>query len=148
MFTLLSQFCLESPRWLLLRDRKKDAYEVLERIRSPTSNIEDEVRSVQKVFATVPTPLPNVLLALHSMFLQQFSGINMVIFHSTGTFKKAGLPLDPLVSSILVGALQVRRREVCLVPVAHLQSLPVWAFTQVNILIRRMTRTLRVRIRH
>ncbi|CAN7975681.1 unnamed protein product, partial [Ixodes persulcatus] len=103
----LSQFCVESPRWLLLHDQRKRATEALRLLRSSDADVKDECHAIETTFASVPIPGTHVLLALHVMFLQQFSGINMIIFYSSTTFDNAGLSLAASDVSILVGVLQV-----------------------------------------
>ncbi|KAG0411294.1 hypothetical protein HPB47_011592 [Ixodes persulcatus] len=108
----LSQFCVESPRWLLLHDQRKRATEALRLLRSSDADVKDECHAIETTFASVPIPGTHVLLALHVMFLQQFSGINMIIFYSSTTFDNAGLSLAASDVSILVGVLQVRHYRV------------------------------------
>ncbi|KAM7291895.1 putative sugar transporter [Ixodes scapularis] len=102
----LSQFCVESPRWLLLHDQRKRATEALRLLRSSEADVEDECHAIETTFASVRIPGTHVLLALHVMFLQQFSGINMIIFYASTTFANAGLSLAASDVSILVGVLQ------------------------------------------
>jgi len=47
-----------------------------------------------------------VAVSLSLMILQQFSGINVVIFNTVLIFKSAGVNLDPAVATILVGVVQ------------------------------------------
>lgn len=46
-------------------------------------------------------------ICLALMFFQQFSGINAVIFFSTQIFQAAGSSLDPAISTIIIGVVQV-----------------------------------------
>lgn len=46
-------------------------------------------------------------MSLSLMFFQQFSGINAVIFYTTVIFESAGSTMDPNVSTIIVGVVQV-----------------------------------------
>nr|XP_054931803.1 uncharacterized protein LOC129387130 [Dermacentor andersoni] len=102
-----SQFAVESPRWLLLSGRKLEALQALLKLRGPNFRVEDECTAMEQVFARVPTPRFHVLMALHVQFLQQFSGINMLIFYSRAIFSNAGVTVSAANSSIIIAALQV-----------------------------------------
>lgn len=51
--------------------------------------------------------LRSAFIAIGLMFFQQMSGINAVIFYSNTIFKDSGSDLDPGVSTIIVGVIQV-----------------------------------------
>ncbi|XP_077523078.1 solute carrier family 2, facilitated glucose transporter member 8-like, partial [Amblyomma americanum] len=72
----------ESPRWLLLKGRKLEALQALLSIRGPHFRVENECVAIEQWFIPVQTPMWHVLLALHMHFLQQFTGISMVIFYA------------------------------------------------------------------
>lgn len=61
---------------------------------------------IRDLFA-VPVNRKGFMLSLSLMFFQQFSGINAVIFYTVTIFKSAGSTMDPQVSSIVVGVVQV-----------------------------------------
>lgn len=48
-----------------------------------------------------------ILIALCSMFFQQLSGINSVIFYSTSIFADANVQIEPSTCTIIVGVIQI-----------------------------------------
>ncbi|XP_037508753.1 facilitated trehalose transporter Tret1 [Rhipicephalus sanguineus] len=102
-----SHFSIESPRWLLLGGRKFEALQALLKLRGPNFRVEDECAAIQQVFSRVPTPPFHVLMAFHVHFLQQFSGINMLIFYARAIFANAGVTVTAANSSVIIAALQV-----------------------------------------
>lgn len=48
-----------------------------------------------------------LMISLSLMFFQQFSGINTVMFYTVDIFKSTHSSIDPHVSTIIVGAVQV-----------------------------------------
>lgn len=105
----LTAVSLESPRWLMQKNRKDDALEVLRKLRGSSYAAEEECHSMDVVYLNTPLPSHHLILALYAMFLQQFSGINMIIFYSTSLFREAGLAIDPAESSIILAMVQVTR---------------------------------------
>lgn len=55
----------------------------------------------------IPANRRGFLISVMLMFLQQFSGINAVIFFTVDIFKAAGSQMDANLSSIIVGVVQV-----------------------------------------
>ncbi|XP_077550030.1 facilitated trehalose transporter Tret1-like isoform X1 [Haemaphysalis longicornis] len=106
-FLALYQFNIESPRWLMLHGRRPEALDALAKLRGPAAKLEDECLLMETVFMQVPTPFSHLLLAMHVHFLQQFSGINAVIFYSKNLLDDAGLSLSGHESTIIFAAFQV-----------------------------------------
>ncbi|KAL3215215.1 hypothetical protein MRX96_034184 [Rhipicephalus microplus] len=82
-----------------------DGLECLFQLRG--ARAEEECMAIEMVYVTAPTPPAHVLLAAQVNFLQQFSGINMVIFYTFGAFAEAGLRIKEADISILIATLQV-----------------------------------------
>lgn len=105
----LTTVSVQSPRWLVQKNRREDALEVLRKLRGSSRVAEEECHSYDTFYLCVPLPRHHLLLTLHAMFLQQFSGINMIIFYSTGLFQGAGLTISAADSSVVLAVLQVGR---------------------------------------
>ncbi|XP_037568254.2 LOW QUALITY PROTEIN: facilitated trehalose transporter Tret1-like [Dermacentor silvarum] len=105
LLCICSMFCVESPRWHLLSGRKADALECLFQLRG--ARAEEECMAIEMVYVTAPLPPAHVLLAAQVNFLQQFSGINMIIFYTFNLFADAGLSIKEADCSILIATLQV-----------------------------------------
>ena len=95
-------FIPRTSRWLLLKNRVSEAYETLYRTRYDLNLIEEEVQLIQGTVAKHKNEslLKNILkpmfgkalvVALCIQLLQQFSGINAIIYYSTSIFSQAGM---------------------------------------------------------
>lgn len=121
IFFVAMFFMPESPRYLLMKGRREDAASSLKWLRgaSSTKEIEPELQEMEisvkesqaqagglKDLFTLPVARPT-LISLMLMFLQQFGGINVVLFYSVDVFQSAGSDLDANVSSIIIATVQV-----------------------------------------
>jgi len=110
----------ESPTYLMKKHRNEDAQKALQYYRGSSYNIWKELQDLDKdISETAQTKVSirdltsskgtrrALIIALGLMIFQQLSGINAVIFYSGDIFKAAGSTLDPKVSTIIVGVVQV-----------------------------------------
>ena len=91
----------KSPRWLMLKNRTKDARKVLDRTRKTQAEIETEISnmnntiqksgSISSLFKS-SIFLKVLALGIGLQMLQQLSGINAVIYYSSSIFSAAGVP--------------------------------------------------------
>jgi len=112
-------FVPESPYHLVKKGRKAEALKSLIWLRGNEFDIESELNqleaSVQVELASKARPsdllLPwaykPILTALALMSFQQVIGINAALFNSVDIFKSAGSDLDPLVSAVILNAIQL-----------------------------------------
>ncbi len=98
LFLGLLFFVPKSPRWLLMMGKEEEALKVLERIQgagaAPTKVDEIKQSLAQHTsitFSQVFTKgiLPIVLIGSFISFLQQFTGINAVLYYGADIFEKA-----------------------------------------------------------
>uniref|UniRef100_A0A0D9XDE8 Major facilitator superfamily (MFS) profile domain-containing protein n=1 Tax=Leersia perrieri TaxID=77586 RepID=A0A0D9XDE8_9ORYZ len=106
------QFAVESPRWLAKVGRLDDARKVVERLWGP-SEVEKSMEEIQSVVANddsqaswselLDEPHNRVALIGGSLFfLQQFAGINGVLYFSSLTFRDVGIT-SGILASLYVG---------------------------------------------
>ncbi|WP_077305403.1 sugar porter family MFS transporter [Terribacillus halophilus] len=92
-------FMPESPRWLLTAGKEDKARSILKRVRGENASIEDEISEIQKaekedeggikeLFSSWVRPA--LIAGLGLAFLQQFIGINTIIYYAPSTFTSAG----------------------------------------------------------
>ena len=98
LFLLLLFFVPKSPRWLMMKNKEEEALKVLTRIQGSTE-APDKVKEIKNsleqhtsiTFKQVFTKgiLPIVLIGSFISFLQQFTGINAVLYYGADIFEKA-----------------------------------------------------------
>ena len=106
----------ETPRWLMLKKREKDAKDVLSLIRETENEINKEVIEIKESLGDDKDTqrhgamamlgenyfLKIILLGIFLQLLQQFSGINCVIYYSGQIFEKAGFD-NPMIATVVCG---------------------------------------------
>ncbi|KAG0599868.1 hypothetical protein M758_12G184100 [Ceratodon purpureus] len=112
-------FVPESPRWLAKAGKKEELSSCLQKLRGVDFNIANEIADIQAAMEA-SNALPSVKLSdlkqrklyrpliagIGLMVLQQFSGINAVMFFSKSIFATAGVS-NPDIASVALGTLQV-----------------------------------------
>jgi SP family galactose:H+ symporter-like MFS transporter len=98
---LLSLFMLpESPRWLIMRNRKDEALAVLQRLRNSAqvvareaADIEEQLRTPQhgwRLFLENRNFRRSVALGIMLQLVQQFTGMNVVMYYAPRIFQDMG----------------------------------------------------------
>ncbi|KAL1449888.1 hypothetical protein WDU94_002360 [Cyamophila willieti] len=110
----------ESPQFHLKKNRVKKAKESLQWFRGSEKDVESEITDMQnslekersdkvplmQAFST-PAAKRGLLIGLGVMFIQQFGGINAVVFYTVKIFKDAGSSLDANLATIIVGTIMM-----------------------------------------
>lgn len=105
----------ESPRWLLQAGRSEEAMKSLQFYEGDDAKESFETlqstSSVSESFSLADFKLPYVykpfLCVLLGMYLQQFSGISIMLFYTQDIFETAGSTIESADSAIIVGVVQV-----------------------------------------
>lgn len=114
-------FMPESPTFLMLRGKEEEAKNALQWFRGKNYNCDEEIEKLKatceteknvgsvslKTLLTERTYYYPFMVAMSLMFMQQFSGVNVVIFYAQAIFRDAGSCMDPGLASFLVAAAQV-----------------------------------------
>lgn len=121
IFIPLITTLVETPRWLITKGRNPQAGKALLWLRGRNFPIAKEQREIEQqleserklsiwesfqAFKTKPVLHP-MILALSLMFLQQFSGINAIIFNAQKIFEDSGVSNPAVVASLAIGSVQV-----------------------------------------
>ncbi|KAK3094967.1 hypothetical protein FSP39_008433 [Pinctada imbricata] len=117
IFTLVVLYFIpETPRWLVMKNRQKDALLSLASLRGPHTNVEEECKDIEdgletnEVFSYSEFKRPELsrplFISVVVMIFQQFSGINAVMFYTVSIFKNAGFEQSEL-ATVVIGAVQV-----------------------------------------
>ncbi|XP_033757519.1 solute carrier family 2, facilitated glucose transporter member 8-like [Pecten maximus] len=115
--TIIAMYFLpETPRWLLMKNRRQAALSALSNIRGPHAAVEEECRDIeegldnQESFSFAEFQKPELLrplcISLAIMAFQQFSGINAVMFYTVSIFNSAGFKKSAE-ATVIIGAVQV-----------------------------------------
>jgi len=98
LFLILLFFVPKSPRWLMLRNKEEEAKHILTRIHGEEiankefdeikESIEKDTKSV-KVSVFTKSLLPIVIIGTVLSVLQQFTGINAVLYYGADIFEQA-----------------------------------------------------------
>jgi SP family galactose:H+ symporter-like MFS transporter len=119
IMAVLVLFLPRSPRWLILKNYKQDASEVLHKIRDNEEEIERElkeieasVKSQENGFSLLRTNKPFrkvVGLGVLIQVMQQFTGINMTIYYAPKIFGLAGFAAnaEQMWMTVLMGVINV-----------------------------------------
>ena len=98
LFLILLFFVPRSPRWLMMKNREEDAIKVLSRIQGADEAHEkaNEIKNSLEQHTSISFKqvftkgiLPIVLIGSFISFLQQFTGINAVLYYGADIFEKA-----------------------------------------------------------
>ena len=121
IFVPLITTLVETPRWLISKGRNPQADKVLLWLRGRRYAIAKEQREIEQqlasesklsiwesfqAFKTKPVLHPMVL-AISLMFVQQFSGINAIIFNAQKIFEDSRVSNAAVVTTLAIGSAQV-----------------------------------------
>lgn len=108
----------ETPRWLLVMNRKLDARQALAAVRDPHADVQDELKDIEEglddnkedmswsEFFSKPELTRPLFITAVIMVIQQFSGINAVMFYTVSIFESA-IPGQAYVATNIIGLVQV-----------------------------------------
>jgi SP family galactose:H+ symporter-like MFS transporter len=111
-------FLPESPRWLLLFARKDEARKVLKRLRNDEEEVDEEIKDIEEALEQKQNGfklLKNknfpkaIFLGIVLQAMQQFTGMNVVMYYAPKIFKDAGFASDTqqMWGTVLVGLINV-----------------------------------------
>lgn len=116
LFLIVIFFIPESPRWLIVKGRERDAQKVLGRIYGAPEAVMDQIALTKSSIAgEVKSSLSDifekgifkaVLIGSAIAILGQFMGVNAVLYYGPEIFKNAGFA-NPLFSTVLVGVVNM-----------------------------------------
>lgn len=108
----------DTPAYWLIKKQRQRALAVLQEVRGSGVDVDIECREIESTLDNSDNSIswreflePHLFrplgISLSLMFFQQFSGINTVMFYTVDIFKSTHSSIDPHVSTIIVGAVQV-----------------------------------------
>jgi MFS transporter, SP family, solute carrier family 2 (facilitated glucose transporter), member 3 len=148
----LSSWLTESPRWLLTKNKPKEAADILRRLRG-SNDVYEEIDSICSAsdnesgdmgFWAVLTDRSirfPLLVGVVLQIAQQFSGINAVMFYANSFFKNVGLA-NPLVGTTLVQIVNVISTGVALVLMDTAGRRPLLVYSTVGMIFSTVVLTL------
>ncbi len=116
LFLILIAQIPESPRWLFSKGLKEKAMSILESVRTPLL-ARSEMQAMEAAATREPVRGPGMLpaslrlpllIGIVLAVLQQFSGINAIIYYGPKIFASAGIPADnALVFQVIIGVVNL-----------------------------------------
>lgn len=113
-------FMPESPMYCIKNGDVDSARNGLQKLRGSHYNIDEEISEAQRVIAEIESQKLTITQAFSTtaarkglciglviMFLQQFSGVNGVIFYASDIFRSAGSSMNENVATIITGVFSV-----------------------------------------
>ena len=107
----------ETPRYYLLRGRKKDALKSLTALRGDNYDVNDECRDIEESLDVdtqfswsefkKPELYQPLIVSVGLMVFQQFMGINVVMFYTVSIFRSAGFGESSEKATLVIGVVQV-----------------------------------------
>lgn len=121
LMSVLMFFMPETPSWLLSKNRKAEAEESMKKLRGDGNNNSHELSEIETELRSQPEFSMAVLMSAYGKYahympailafmlnvLQQFSGINAVMFYSASIFKESKVQFDALWCSLIIAVVQV-----------------------------------------
>lgn len=116
IFLLMLSGVPESPRWLVLVNKSKEAEAVLYKIR-PEDEAAKEMRDIEaaaqkknskKIYLSDSSVRLPLVIGIVLAVLQQFSGINAIIYYGPSIFQSAGIAAhNALLFQVIIGAVNL-----------------------------------------
>ncbi|WP_238787825.1 sugar porter family MFS transporter [Vibrio furnissii] len=115
VFLFGSVFLPKSPRWLIIHGRNAEAKEVLKRLRNTEEEIDQEIAEINeqlkvkqkgfKLFLENTNFRRSVMLGITLQIMQQFSGVNVMMYYAPRIFKELGFSStsDQMWGTVIVG---------------------------------------------
>lgn len=116
---VLMIFMVESPRWLMQKNKRDDALKSLQFLYAAGSDHEDMRNQIDLNIKMSPTEsfkmnelkqpfiYKPILISMYLMFAQQMSGINAVMFYAVSIFQSAASSIPAQDSMVIIGIVQV-----------------------------------------
>ena len=115
---IIMYFLPESPTYLTVAGKEDQATKVLEKLRGPDANINEEIKDLQECNnGKTDKPILKLLLqrdvlrflviCMILFFIQNFSGLNVMYFNTTRIFIASGSTFDENLATILVFLLKL-----------------------------------------
>lgn len=109
---------VETPYYCLSKNEPLKARQILQKVRGPTANIDEEIQSIEQALKSegqagiadlfqIKGNRRAFIISVGLMAFQQLSGISVVLSYAQPIFKQAGTSLAPEVCSMLVGLVQL-----------------------------------------
>lgn len=144
VFAVIFIFCPDSPIFLISKDRMEAAQKSMEWLRGKDYDFSSEFNEMKADNAKIKensvnlgkalcrkVTLKALGLSISLMVLQQFSGINAVIFYSTNIFKSTAGDLDPRYSTMIIGVMLVGATVVSLFIIDRYGRIPLLLLSSV-----------------